>query len=91
MERASVPSSIKILGLDADDTLWQNQDFYRLTQDRFADMLSAYMPPTLCTQSYWPPSDATWDAVTGRWKKQMCRPKAQDFLKLPRLKRSARF
>jgi len=35
MERASLPSSIKILGLDADDT----------TQDRFADMLSAYMPP----------------------------------------------
>jgi putative hydrolase of the HAD superfamily len=45
MERASLPSSIKILGLDADDTLWQNEEFFRLTQDRFADMLSAYMPP----------------------------------------------
>jgi putative hydrolase of the HAD superfamily len=33
------------LGLDADDTLWQNEEFFRLTQDRFADMLSAYMPP----------------------------------------------
>ncbi|MBT7343221.1 MAG: HAD family hydrolase, partial [Rhodobacteraceae bacterium] len=31
--------------LDADDTLWQNEEFFRLTQDRFADMLSAYMPP----------------------------------------------
>jgi len=47
MERASLPSSIKILGLDADDTLWQNEEFFRLTQDRFADMLSAYMPPDL--------------------------------------------
>ncbi len=45
MERASLPSSIKILGLDADDTLWQNEELFRLTQDRFADMLSAYMPP----------------------------------------------
>jgi len=45
MERASLPSSIKILGLDADDTLWQNEEFFRLTKDRFADMLSAYMPP----------------------------------------------
>ena len=45
MERASLPSTIKILGLDADDTLWQNEEFFRLTQDRFADMLSAYMPP----------------------------------------------
>ena len=45
MERASLPSSIKILGLDADDTLWQNEEFFRLTQARFADMLSAYMPP----------------------------------------------
>ena len=45
MERASLPSSIKILGLDADDTLWKNEEFFRLTQDRFADMLSAYMPP----------------------------------------------
>jgi putative hydrolase of the HAD superfamily len=45
MERASLPSTIKILGLDADDTLWQNEEFFRLTQDRFADMLSAYMSP----------------------------------------------
>lgn len=37
--------SIKILGLDADDTLWQNEEFFRLTQDRFADMLGDYMPP----------------------------------------------
>ncbi|MGB0797912.1 MAG: HAD family hydrolase, partial [Planktomarina sp.] len=36
---------VKILGLDADDTLWQNEEFFRLTQDRFADMLSDYMPP----------------------------------------------
>ena len=45
MERAVMPSSIKILGIDADDTLWQNEEFFRLTQDRFADMLAAYIPP----------------------------------------------
>ena len=40
-----MPSSIKILGIDADDTLWQNEEFFRMVQDRFADMLAAYMPP----------------------------------------------
>ena len=39
-----MPSSIKILGIDADDTLWQNEEFFRLTQDRFADLLTSYMP-----------------------------------------------
>ena len=42
-----MPSSIKILGIDADDTLWQNEEFFRLAQGRFADMLTCYMPPNL--------------------------------------------
>lgn len=28
------------IGFDADDTLWQNETFFRLTQDRFADLLA---------------------------------------------------
>lgn len=36
---------IKIVAIDADDTLWQNEEFFRLTQDRFADMLADYMDP----------------------------------------------
>ncbi len=31
------------IGFDADDTLWQNERFFRLTQERFADLLSAYV------------------------------------------------
>ena len=27
------------IGFDADDTLWQNEAYFRLTQDRFADLL----------------------------------------------------
>ena len=27
---------IEIIGFDADDTLWHNEAFFRLTQDRFA-------------------------------------------------------
>ena len=42
-----MPSSIKILGIDADDMLWQNEEFFRLAQGRFADMLACYMPPNL--------------------------------------------
>ncbi|MEC8794907.1 MAG: HAD family hydrolase, partial [Pseudomonadota bacterium] len=31
------------IGFDADDTLWQNEQFFRLTQDRFADLLADYV------------------------------------------------
>ena len=30
------------IGFDADDTLWQNEQFYRLTEARFADLLADY-------------------------------------------------
>lgn len=30
------------IGLDADDTLWQNERFFRMTQDRLADLLKNY-------------------------------------------------
>lgn len=30
---------ITIVGLDADDTLWQSEQFYKLTEGRFADLL----------------------------------------------------
>ncbi len=33
---------ITTIGFDADDTLWQNETFYRMTQDRFAGLLSDY-------------------------------------------------
>lgn len=31
--------ALKMIGFDADDTLWQNETFFRLTQDRFTDLL----------------------------------------------------
>ncbi|QYX57311.1 HAD family hydrolase [Roseovarius sp. SCSIO 43702] len=30
------------VGFDADDTLWHNERFYRLTQERFAELLAPY-------------------------------------------------
>ena len=33
---------LQTIGFDADDTLWQNETFFRLTQDRFAELLSDY-------------------------------------------------
>lgn len=32
------------IGFDADDTLWQNETFFRLTQDRFEALLADYAP-----------------------------------------------
>lgn len=33
------------VGFDADDTLWHNERFFRITQERFADLLSEYTDP----------------------------------------------
>lgn len=34
------------IGFDADDTLWHNEQFFRLTQDRFEELLSDYADRT---------------------------------------------
>lgn len=36
---------ISVIGFDADDTLWQNEAFFRLTQDRFATLLRDFAGP----------------------------------------------
>lgn len=40
-----MPPSIAAIGFDADDTLWQNESFFRLTQSRFAALLADYAGP----------------------------------------------
>lgn len=37
--------TLTLVAFDADDTLWQNERFYRLTQERFADLLADYTNP----------------------------------------------
>jgi putative hydrolase of the HAD superfamily len=37
---ASGPSDRWVIGFDADDTLWHNERFFKLTQDRFAALLA---------------------------------------------------
>lgn len=37
--------TLTIIGFDADDTLWQNEAFFRLTQDRFTALLRDYAAP----------------------------------------------
>jgi putative hydrolase of the HAD superfamily len=34
--------TLTTIGFDADDTLWQNEQFYRLTETHFTDLLSDY-------------------------------------------------
>jgi putative hydrolase of the HAD superfamily len=36
---------ITTIGFDADDTLWQNEQFFRLTQDLFKSLLADYAEP----------------------------------------------
>jgi putative hydrolase of the HAD superfamily len=35
-------ASLTAIGFDADDTLWQNEQFFRLTEERFAELLKDY-------------------------------------------------
>jgi len=35
-------TTLTTIGFDADDTLWQNEQFYRLTEDRFLDLLGEH-------------------------------------------------
>lgn len=37
--------ALTLIGFDADDTLWQNEAFFRLTQDRFAALLADHAAP----------------------------------------------
>ncbi len=43
---ASAPApALDLVAFDADDTLWHNERFFRLTQDRFAALLADHAPP----------------------------------------------
>lgn len=38
-------TKLRTIGFDADDTLWQNEQFFRITQERFADLLADFAEP----------------------------------------------
>lgn len=38
---------VTTIGLDADDTLWHNETLFRLTQDRFRDLMADHAPADL--------------------------------------------
>lgn len=38
-------TGLSVIGFDADDTLWQNEQFFRLTEERFAALLADYAEP----------------------------------------------
>jgi len=37
--------ALTAIGFDADDTLWQNEQFFKITQERFAELLAGYADP----------------------------------------------
>lgn len=38
-----MPGNLTTIGFDADDTLWHNERFFQLTQERFAELLADYV------------------------------------------------
>lgn len=43
-------NQIKVIGFDADDTLWENEPYYRETEAKFCELLKDYMPEDMLTQ-----------------------------------------
>ncbi len=43
-------TNIKVIGFDADDTLWVNENYYREAESKFAKLLSAYETPNKINQ-----------------------------------------
>lgn len=41
---------IKVIGFDADDTLWENEPYYRETEDKFCELLKDYHPKEKISQ-----------------------------------------
>ena len=39
------PGIIRVIGFDADDTLWDNEPYYRETEEKFCSMLHDFAPP----------------------------------------------
>lgn len=37
-------NSIKVLAFDADDTLWENEPYFREVEERFAELMEDYLP-----------------------------------------------
>ena len=35
---------IELIGIDGDDTLWRNEDYFTVTQERFGELLGPYLP-----------------------------------------------
>jgi putative hydrolase of the HAD superfamily len=46
-----MPPAITTLGFDADDTLWHHEQYYQLTQARFAALLAEYAAPEKISES----------------------------------------
>jgi putative hydrolase of the HAD superfamily len=44
MQTKKTYSNIKVIGFDADDTLWENEPFYRETEAEFCKLLSTHHP-----------------------------------------------
>jgi putative hydrolase of the HAD superfamily len=42
--------ALTTIGFDADDTLWQNEQFYRLTETHFTELLSDYAEGTVVSE-----------------------------------------
>ena len=37
-------NNIKVIGFDADDTLWSNEPYFREAEEKFCDIMESYMP-----------------------------------------------
>ncbi len=66
-------SSLTAIGFDADDTLWQNEHFYRMTEERFTALLAEYAEPSTSRPGCWRPRSATCGTTGSASRASRCR------------------
>ena len=64
--RCKPARALTAIGFDADDTLWQNEQFYRLTEERFAGLLAGYVEPDPVVELVGPGQTVTVERVNVR-------------------------
>ena len=69
----SFGGDLTTIGFDADDTLWQNEQFYRLTEGRFAELLGEHLDAQRLRRGCSRPRSATSESMASASRASRCR------------------
>jgi hypothetical protein len=65
--------TLTTIGFDADDTLWQNEQFYRLTETHFTELLADFADGASISDGCWQPRSAISSTTASASRVLPCR------------------